>query len=47
MYLKDIIGRKGVKDIDKLSDLFGVLASCVGTGISPSSLEKTFKSEKK
>lgn len=47
MYLKDIIGRKGVKDIDSLSDLFGVLASCVGTGISPSSLEKTFKSEKK
>ncbi len=46
-YLKDIIGRKGVKDVDTLSELFGVLASCVGTGVSPSSLEKTFKSEKK
>lgn len=46
-YLKDIIGRKNVKDVDTLSDLFEVLASCVGTGVSPSSLEKTFKSEKK
>lgn len=46
-YLKDIIGRKRVKDVDTLSDLFGVLASCIGSGISPSSLEKTFKSVKK
>lgn len=46
-YLRDIIGRKDVKDSDTLSDLFGVLASCIGTPVSPSSLERTFRSEKK
>lgn len=45
VYLKDIIGRKGVKNIEILSDLFGVLASCIGSGVSPSGLEKKFKSE--
>lgn len=45
-YLKDIIGRKHVKDGDTLSDLFGVLASCVGSGVSPSSLEKAFRARK-
>lgn len=45
-YLKDIIGRKNIKDADNLSDLLGVLASCVGSGVSPSNLEKTFKLNK-
>ena len=43
VYLKDIIGRKGVKAPDTLDELFSVLASCIGSGVSPSSLEKTFK----
>lgn len=47
VYLKDIIGRKGVKDYDTLAELFNVLASCIGAGVSPSSLERTFRSEKK
>lgn len=46
VYLKDIIGRKGVKEKGTLSDLFSVLASCIGTPVSPSSLEKAFKSKK-
>lgn len=45
-YLKDIIGRKNIKDADNLSDLLGVLASCIGSSVSPSNLEKTFKSNK-
>lgn len=46
VYLKDIIGRKGVKDPDTLDELFSVLASCIGTGISPLSLERAFKSRR-
>lgn len=46
VYLKDIIGRKGVKDPGTLDELFGVLASCIGTGVSPLSLERSFKSKK-
>ena len=46
VYLKDIIGRKGVKDKDTLDELFSVLASCIGSGVSPTSLEKTFKSKR-
>ena len=44
VYLKDIVGRKGVKDQESLYELFSVLASCIGSGVSPTSLEKTFKS---
>ena len=46
VYLKDIIGRKGVKDVETLNELFGVLASCIGSGVSPTSLERTFKSQR-
>ena len=46
VYLKDIISRKGVKDPDTLSDLFSVLASCIGSPVSPASLERTFRSKK-
>lgn len=47
VYLKDIVGRRGVKDADSLSDLFGIIASCVGSGVNPSNLENAFKSLKK
>lgn len=46
VYLKDIIGRKGIKDIETLDELFGVLASCIGSGVSPASLERTFRSQR-
>lgn len=46
VYLKDIIGRKGIKDKDILDELFSVLASCIGTGVSPLSLERTFKTKR-
>ena len=46
VYLKDIIGRKGIKDSGALQELFSLLASCIGSGVSPLSLEKTFKSKK-
>lgn len=46
VYLKDIISRKGVKDPETLDELFSVLASCIGTGVSPLSLERTFKSKR-
>ena len=46
VYLKDILGRNNIKDADTLSELFTVLASCVGAGVSPSSLERTFRSKR-
>jgi len=46
VYLKDIISRKGVKDPETLDELFSVLASCIGTAVSPLSLERTFKSKR-
>ena len=46
VYLKDILGRNGIRDADTLSELFSVLASCVGAGVSPSSLERTFRSKR-
>mgnify|MGYP003316364772 CR=1 FL=1 len=47
VYLKDIIGRKGIRDKGTLSDLFSFLASCIGSPVSPSSLEETFRIRKK
>lgn len=46
VYLKDIIGRKSIKETDVLSELFNVLASCIGSSVSPASLERKFKSER-
>lgn len=46
VYLKDIIGRRNIKEIDLLNDLFSVLASSIGSLISPTSLEKRFKVER-
>lgn len=47
VYLKDIIGRRNVIDVQSLEELFNVLASSIGCGISPANLEKRFKSERK
>ena len=44
-YLKDIIGRKGVKDKDTLKELLCVLASSIGSLTSPTKLERSFKSK--
>lgn len=44
VYLKDIIGRKGVKDSRTLKELLEVLASSIGSQTNPSKLEKSFKS---
>ncbi len=46
VYLKDIIGRKNVKNVDTLKELFSVLASSIGSPTSPTKLERTFKSIK-
>ncbi len=46
VYLKDIIGRKNVRDTETLKELCSVLASCIGSLTSPTKLEKTFKSIK-
>lgn len=46
VYLKDIIGRKHVKDEDTLKELIGFLGSSIGSLVSPSKLEKAFKSIK-
>ncbi len=46
VYLKDIIGRKNIKEIETLKELFGVLASSIGSPTSPTKLEKSFKSIK-
>ncbi len=47
VYLKDIVGRKGVRDVDTLKELFSVLASSIGCPTSPSKLEKLFKAVRK
>ena len=46
VYLKDIIGRKHVKDEDTLKELIGFLGSSIESLVSPSKLEKAFKSIK-
>ncbi len=47
VYLKDIVGRKGVRDVDTLKELFSVLASSIGSPTSPSKLEKLFQTVRK
>lgn len=47
VYIKDIIGRKGIKDSDTLNELFSFLSSSIGSSVSPLSLEKTFRSKKR
>lgn len=47
VYLKDIVGRKGVRDVDTLKELFSVLASSIGCPTSPSKLEKLFQAVRK
>ncbi len=46
VYLKDIVGRKNVKDVETLRELFAVLSSSIGCSTSPSKLERTFKSRR-
>ncbi len=46
VYLKDIVGRKSVKDVETLRELFAVLSSSIGCLTSPSKLERTFKSRR-
>ncbi len=45
VYLKDVIGRNNVENKTAISNLFNVLASCIGSGTSPTKLEKAFKSK--
>lgn len=47
VYLKDIIARRRIGDIEVLSSLFSMLASTIGSPVSPSSLEKAFKEKRK
>lgn len=46
IYLKDIKDRKGIRNMNVLSDLFSVLASNIGNAVSPSKLEDVFHSVK-
>ena len=46
IYLKDIKDRKGMRNMNVLSDLFSVLSSNIGNGVSPSKLEDIFHSNK-
>ncbi len=46
VYLKDIVGRKSVKDVETLRELFAVLSSSIGCLTSPSKLERAFKSRR-
>ena len=45
IYIKDIVERNDIKDIDSFEKLLSVLASSIGSYTNPSNLEKTFKSE--
>ena len=45
IYIKDMIERNGIKDIDSFERLLSVLASSIGSYTNPSNLEKTFKSK--
>lgn len=46
IYLKDIKDRNGVRDMNIFSDLFSVLASDIGSGVSPTKLENLFRGQK-
>ena len=46
VYLKDIVGRKNVKDVETLRELFAFLSSSIGCLTSPSKLEIAFKSRR-
>lgn len=46
VYLKDIVGRKGVKEVDTLKELYSLLASTIGALTSPTKLERAFKSKR-
>ena len=43
-YLKDIIQRNGIRKTRELSDTFDLLASMIGTLVSPAKIAKTFQS---
>lgn len=45
-YLKDIIERNRIRKKEELSDTFDILASMIGTAVSPTKLANTFQSMK-
>ena len=45
-YLKDIITRHGIKNASDLEDVYNLLASSIGSRVSPTKLVNTFKSKK-
>ena len=45
-YIKDIITRHGIKNISDLEDIYNILASSIGSKISPTKLVNSFKSLK-
>ena len=47
IYIKDIVQRNRVKNVDELEDLLNILSSSVGSLTNPEKLKKTFHSVKK
>lgn len=47
IYIKDIVERNNIKDVDSFEKLFFVLSSSIGSYTNPTKLENTFKSAEK
>lgn len=47
IYIKDIVERNNIKDVDSFEKLFFVLSSSIGSYTNPTKLENTFKSVEK
>ena len=45
-YIKDIVERNKVKNVDDLEDLLDVISSCIGSLTNPNRIANTFKTEK-
>lgn len=45
IYLKDIVDRNGIKNIESFESLFKILASSIGSYTNPKNIENTFKSQ--
>lgn len=47
VYIKDVIERNNVQNVEELNDLVNILASSIGSPTNPTNISNTFRSEKK
>lgn len=47
VYIKDVVERNNVQNVEELNDLVNILASTIGSPTNPTNISNTFRSEKK